>query len=589
VHSIGTAFAIPNGHFVTAAHVLSADQSQHTRFYLRSATGVMIEIGRIVRYSDYRDVAEFEPVSPVPNVIPLEIATAVRVGDPVFTVGNALGQGVVIRGGTVTSFTAEDQAGRWEYIRYTSPASPGNSGGPLVDAGGRVLGVVVRKSPTENLNIALPMAEAAKVATTESEFRTKGIQFHADHKQLFEEWRFSSPLPATLGELRAAVRKGHNAFAAKGMGDLEAKYGGDIFPRHQNLATYMRSATIPFGIGHFSLDSSGKWKITHLNYANRELAPGQWAYFATEHHYAEIILARPKGTPLERFYESPKALAETIIRLLDLKRPYAGREIPFDSFGEPAERDRWTDVAGRPWLTYVWRLGFSDESVILDCLTNPAGLACQWNMVQSSQEDRHRFNMKWHAARVTLSYYGRISDWVEFLRLPDAYKPKALSGSNVAVHLEKKLALDVGGFRGNIAAPFLSEDSTLYAYVAPDASAADGARFVEVKVKVRSDKAYEIGVERVFEPAVDSPEQHAKFWGKLQKPEAPYNGVAQFDGKHNLVRSVGKPDSTLSPGVLDLYICKSDPEDDRSELEKTCANLVKTLKVFEPAVPVPVK
>jgi serine protease Do len=583
VHSIGTAFAIPNGHFITAAHVLSTDQSQHTRYYLRGAAGPMIEIGRIIRYSDYRDVAEFELVSPARNVVPLDLATETRVGDPVFTVGNALGQGVVIRGGTVTSFTLEDQAGRWEYIRFTAPASPGNSGGPLVDASGRVLGVVVRKSPTENLNIALPLAEAAKVGTIQSEFWSKGVQFNADNKQLFEEWRFSSPLPASLPELRDAVRKAYLAFAAKGMADLEAKYAADLFPRHQNLDTYLRSASIPFGLGHFKLDSSGKWKIAHFNYTNRELAPGQWAHFASDHDFAEIIIARPRGTPLQRFYESPRALAETIIRLLDLKRPFAGQQIAFDSFGEPAERERWTDSLGRPWLTYIWRFGFSDESAILDCLTNPAGLACEWYMLATSHEDQYRVNQKWHAPRVTLSYYGRIGDWVEFLALPDAYKPKLLSGGGVGVKLEKGLALDVGGFRGSIDAPFLSEDSTLYAYTAPIAAVTGEPRFLELRVKLRSDKAYEVGVERVFQPAGDSPEFHTKLWSNLQKTEAPYNGVARFDGKNNSVKRVGKPAGALTPGVLDLYYCKSDPEDDRNELEKTCANLMKTLKVFEPA------
>lgn len=585
VHSIGTAFAIPNGHFITAAHVLTADRSQSTHYYLRSATGAMIEIGRILRYSDYRDIAEFELVSPARNVIPLDLATEVSVGDAVFTVGNALGQGVVIRGGTVTSFTLEDQAGRWEYIRFTAPASPGNSGGPLVDAAGRVLGIVVRKSPTENLNIALPMAEAVKVATDQSEFWSRGVSFSVDNKQLFKDWRFSSPLPATLGELREAVSKAYAVFAAGGRADLEAAYAAQLFPRHPNLATYLRSATIPFGLGHFALDSNGKWRIAHYDYKNRELAPGQWAYFATDKRYGEIVIARPRGTPLERFYESPKPLAETIVRLIDLKRPFAGQEIRYDSFGEPAERERWTDELGRPWLTYVWRFGFSDESAVLSCLTNPAGLACRWIMLPTSAEETYRRNAKWHAPRVTLSYYGHISDWVEFLRLPAAYKPKALSGEGIVVRLEKRLALDVGGFRGSVDAPFLSEDSTLYAYVMPDVSAIGGARFVELRVKVQSDKAYEVGVERVDEPAGDSPENHTKFWSRLQKAEAPFNGVAQFDGKNNSVQSVDKPSDALTPGVLHLYYCKSDPEDDRNELQKTCANLVKTLKVIEPALP----
>src|SRR5262249_4254588 len=42
---------------------------------------------------------------------------------------------------------------------FSAAASPGNSGGPLVDERGRVIGVVLRKSPAENLNMALPIGE----------------------------------------------------------------------------------------------------------------------------------------------------------------------------------------------------------------------------------------------------------------------------------------------------------------------------------------------------------------------------------------------------------------------------------------------
>ncbi|MCT7094643.1 trypsin-like peptidase domain-containing protein, partial [Salmonella enterica] len=56
-----------------------------------------------------------------------------------------------------TSQTPEEQDGRWKWLRFSAAASPGNSGGPLLDKDGKVIGVVVMKSPDENLNYALPI------------------------------------------------------------------------------------------------------------------------------------------------------------------------------------------------------------------------------------------------------------------------------------------------------------------------------------------------------------------------------------------------------------------------------------------------
>src|SRR5690606_41865411 len=61
--------------------------------------------------------------------------------------------------GLYTSDTPEQQDGRWKWMRFSAAASPGNSGGPLVNQDGKVIGVVMAKSPNENLNYALPIGE----------------------------------------------------------------------------------------------------------------------------------------------------------------------------------------------------------------------------------------------------------------------------------------------------------------------------------------------------------------------------------------------------------------------------------------------
>src|SRR5581483_8096915 len=84
----------------------------------------------------------------------------------VYAVGNALGTGVVIRDGLYTSDTPEDENGRWKWMRFSAAASPGNSGGPLLDQDGKVIGVVLMKSPNENLNYALPIGEVLNATSS---------------------------------------------------------------------------------------------------------------------------------------------------------------------------------------------------------------------------------------------------------------------------------------------------------------------------------------------------------------------------------------------------------------------------------------
>ena len=123
---------------------------------LRRSDGAVFEIDRILRFSEHEDFAVFS-LQNDPQPPALLTNREPKLDQPVLAVGNALGEGVVIRDGLFTSETPEAQDGRWKWIRFSAAASPGNSGGPLCDGDGRVIGIVVRKSPNENLNYALPI------------------------------------------------------------------------------------------------------------------------------------------------------------------------------------------------------------------------------------------------------------------------------------------------------------------------------------------------------------------------------------------------------------------------------------------------
>ena len=78
------------------------------------------------------------------------------VGEPVLAVGAPLGLAGSITSGVVSAFRTE---GGVDYMQFDAPISPGNSGGPIVDAEGSVVGVAVLKfvgNGAEGLGFAIP-------------------------------------------------------------------------------------------------------------------------------------------------------------------------------------------------------------------------------------------------------------------------------------------------------------------------------------------------------------------------------------------------------------------------------------------------
>lgn len=107
--SIGTAFAIGANEFVTAGHVLiAAVSSQFGVPAIRDSAGNVYPLERVLKYHNHEDFAVFS-VSGAPSVTPLPTDTHASVDDAVFAVGNALGEGVVIRDGLLTSLTPEQK------------------------------------------------------------------------------------------------------------------------------------------------------------------------------------------------------------------------------------------------------------------------------------------------------------------------------------------------------------------------------------------------------------------------------------------------------------------------------------------------
>jgi S1-C subfamily serine protease len=177
----GSGFALgPDGLVLTAAHVVSEKTVE-----IRSRNGA-VYVGHVVRLSRKYDVAlvalEKPPAAGLP-CLDLELVPP-NAGADTFAIGSPASQELAfsLTRGIVSGLRLLDGVA---LIQTDASLSPGNSGGPLLNAQGRVVGVVSRKiagQAVEGLGFAVQIADGlralglqAAVATSSSLLAIKAI------------------------------------------------------------------------------------------------------------------------------------------------------------------------------------------------------------------------------------------------------------------------------------------------------------------------------------------------------------------------------------------------------------------------------
>ena len=81
-----------------------------------------------------------------------------RNGQKVYLIGNSLGSGICITSGIISDATRKMPGLSYPYIMTDAAANPGNSGGPLLNERGEVIGVLVAGiDSAEGMNFAIPI------------------------------------------------------------------------------------------------------------------------------------------------------------------------------------------------------------------------------------------------------------------------------------------------------------------------------------------------------------------------------------------------------------------------------------------------
>lgn len=165
----GSGFFITNeGHILTNDHVVGdAD-----RVRIVTANGQYKLIGEVLRRDSARDVAlirvEDMPAGFKPVLLPVRTEIP-RIGEDVYAIGAPLSEKDLqdtVTKGIVSAWRAKDRWDRQSYIQSDVVIQPGNSGGPLLDQAGNIVGISVAgytdgvSSVNTGLNLFIPMGEA---------------------------------------------------------------------------------------------------------------------------------------------------------------------------------------------------------------------------------------------------------------------------------------------------------------------------------------------------------------------------------------------------------------------------------------------
>jgi hypothetical protein len=539
--SVGTAFAIAPNRYVTAGHVIALGVgSQFGPPALRDGTGKVYQIDQVLKYSDHEDFVVFSLRDPPKQAKYLKGGAKPKLNDTVFAVGNALGQGVVIRDGVYTSDSPEEQDGKWNWLRFTAAASPGNSGGPLVDRHGQLLGVVLRKSPSENLNYALSIAqvlgakEGEGVVSSRTTIRLP-IMDTAETLQIDEHF----PLPLGLPDFYDTWLNTIKTTTQRGSEQLLAHNAARVFPHgagSERLLHIIERSPFPQRIHEAQ---NGNWVVNGAKPQSVQLEHNGFVEFTGD----MIRMHAPDDVDLGTLYGDSKLEMELILKAYTLRRAIGTDSVRVTSLGKAKTESTYTDAYGRVWQIRAWAIPYEDSMLTVISLPTPEGFAGVFFRIQTGFRDLVMRQQQLLLDYVFLTMEGSLSRWQSYLAQKTT-RPKIFDSLKLDIDGGREVRFRSQRCELELSAPLLKisdssvvrlnfaffHDGDAVVWDVAGLYAAEGPRSQNWIVFFR----------RAL-PPTDLPESFQGDWHKLTAHEFPYNATISSENGETRI-------STLASG-----------------------------------------
>jgi len=309
--SQGSGFIVSDsGHVLTNSHVITSAQGGSvareaaSRLYVVFADGDRIP-GTIVGWDIFNDsgVVKVNPRDHAVSPVPLGDSSRVVVGEPVAAIGSPFGQESSLAVGVVSATersiesltSAYDVSGA---IQIDAPINHGNSGGPLLDARGRVIGINAQirsdSGNAEGVGFAIPINSARRsmeqlISTGKVAYAYVGVTTQDVTPALARRYELGASrgaliqsvvddAPAERAGLRGATdRKNFNGIPISLGGDLIVAFAGRPVERAVDVARIVTNSLLPGDTVSVTVLRAGKGKreTVRLRLVERPLNPGR--------------------------------------------------------------------------------------------------------------------------------------------------------------------------------------------------------------------------------------------------------------------------------------------------------------------------
>jgi hypothetical protein len=350
-----------------------------------------------------------------------EIERDFDTGDMVYSIGNAWGEGIVTRSGEILGTTPEEAAGRWRNIKTSVQGAPGNSGGPLVNRAGKVIGIVSYIRDT--LAYSVPFSAIDQFPANQLRY---SLALDYGHLVLANQVRrtfdVTLPLPQPQKDVQQQLVTLYRAEYEKAMRQLFAEAPVYLYG-DKNVFLLDSSPDSLFPQIDFVDADDGEWKLASFEVTRYRIDQYQTLLTAEAGPF-EIWRITDNG-PLQSLPLQPdlRTIVDDVLKKARVERTLAGsrtneaRRFRILSLGSPYEQSEYRDSLGRLWIQARFLLPFDDKVFIAFLLPTPGGHVLLTAFCPSAAADVFACDMKKTLDHTHIAYSATFERWDEFLRI----------------------------------------------------------------------------------------------------------------------------------------------------------------------------